>query len=708
MSEEVNITLPGPFDRSELPTYSNSWSFEMIKLKQKKMVPLCLDIADVVELTSTPLAISGKHEQGFIKKIQPMKWPTHVPEWVKDGVLSSPRFTLTLWAYVSEPCRYDFCEILSHRDSLNFLTPVLLLTKAGLIHVQVHNSEGSGEAFVTNQPAPLKEWFYLVFTLNGNEMEERGYLNLQMNLFCRFNSLEFKSEAGVWNIGGYFGFAGIRGLVCCVKLYRRKALQPEEILYPTNATRLLEISGCLGYLESFVSSSISKYFSRDDSISKKEAISKLFYAAIQDSELAQLALSYKHQLGVDDMHKDLNIAAGYSKAAAMAVKKILENEEQYIHTHSEMIRLDEAHLYAGKRGMSSDVMKWLKRQADWGSTDAQSKMADILFHGQHGIDAQRHEAVNLYRAGAEQGDANSMYNLGVLHLRGIEVDKNETKAVELFQKAAMKNYTIAFNSLGYHELVNRKNISGALHFWRLAANMGDKDAMTNLGIQYENGITGVLESNKTKAFNLFRKSAEQGQKDGCIKYADYLITGAAGEFNSFLAIRFYRYVAEQLPTIGLYLRNAFGSYEEGQWNTSLVMYMTVAETGLALGSYNTALLCEEMLPYHMNTGSLGGNCSLHFFNISANLGWPASIVRMGDEYWYGDRVEANLTKAVMNYIWITKDQDSPQALFNLGYLIENNISIKGINFGDTSGAGYDRKSVAKLYYQRYKDNILIL
>ena len=37
-----------------------------------------------------------------------------------------------------------------------------------------------------------------------------------------------------------------------------------------------------------------------------------------------------------------------------------------------------------------------------------------------------------------------------------------------------------------------------------------------------------------------------------------------------------------------------------------------------------------------------------------------AIVRMGDEYWYGDRVQANLTKAVMNYIWITKDQDSPQ------------------------------------------------
>ena len=44
-------------------------------------------------------------------------------------------------------------------------------------------------------------------------------------------------------------------------------------------------------------------------------------------------------------------------------------------------------------------------------------MAEILFHGQHGVNAQRNEAVNLYRAGAVQGDANAMYNLGVLYLR---------------------------------------------------------------------------------------------------------------------------------------------------------------------------------------------------------------------------------------------------------------------------------------------------
>ena len=33
------------------------------------------------------------------------------------------------------------------------------------------------------------------------------------------------------------------------------------------------------------------------------------------------------------------------------------------------------------------------------------------------------------------------------------------------------------------------------------------------------------------------KSAEKGQKDGCIRYADYLISGEAGEQNEYAAIR---------------------------------------------------------------------------------------------------------------------------------------------------------------------------
>ena len=63
-----------------------------------------------------------------------------------------------------------------------------------------------------------------------------------------------------------------------------------------------------------------------------------------------------------------------------------------------------------------------------------------------------------------------------------------------------QNLSIAINSLGYHELVNRQNMSGALHYWNEAAALDDKDAMTNLGIQYENGVAGILEADKVSTF----------------------------------------------------------------------------------------------------------------------------------------------------------------------------------------------------------------
>lgn len=43
-------------------------------------------------------------------------------------------------------------------------------------------------------------------------------------------------------------------------------------------------------------------------------------------------------------------------------------------------------------------------------------------------------------------------------------------------------------------------MSGALHYWNEAAALDDKDAMTNLGIQYENGVAGILEADKVSTF----------------------------------------------------------------------------------------------------------------------------------------------------------------------------------------------------------------
>ena len=38
---------------------------------------------------------------------------------------------------------------------------------------------------------------------------------------------------------------------------------------------------------------------------------------------------------------------------------------------------------------------------------------------------------------------------------------------------------------------------------------------------------------------------------------------------------------------------------------------------------------------------------------------------MGDEYWYGNRVSINQTKAAINYAWVAGVQGSPQVYIAL-------------------------------------------
>ena len=65
--------------------------------------------------------------------------------------------------------------------------------------------------------------------------------------------------------------------------------------------------------------------------------------------------------------------------------------------------------------------------------------------------------------------------------------------------------------------------------------------------------------------------------------------------------RYYRYVAEQLPTIGLYLRNGFDSYLEGNWYVYL--------HGLIM--YNILLhACKSLSLYHV--GNLESGFTIYF------------------------------------------------------------------------------------------------
>ncbi len=115
---------------------------------------------------------------------------------------------------------------------------------------------------------------------------------------------------------------------------------------------------------------------------------------------------------------------------------------------------------------------------------------------------------NLVRR-ADQGDAETQTNLGVMYLNGRGVAKNDKTAVEWFRKAADQGHADAQARLGWMYENGRglaQDDKMAVEWYRKAADQGDAFAQCNLGVMYENGYGVAKDMNK--AVEWYRKAAQ--------------------------------------------------------------------------------------------------------------------------------------------------------------------------------------------------------
>ena len=118
----------------------------------------------------------------------------------------------------------------------------------------------------------------------------------------------------------------------------------------------------------------------------------------------------------------------------------------------------------------------------------------VLAGFQEGISA--YEAGNLllavkeFRAAAQEGHADSQFNLGLMYEKGIGVGKDENEALTWYLKAALQGNAYAqFNLAVLYENGRGSDVDFAeAHQWyRRAAAQGDGLAVGNLGMLYLRG-----------------------------------------------------------------------------------------------------------------------------------------------------------------------------------------------------------------------------
>jgi TPR repeat protein len=99
-------------------------------------------------------------------------------------------------------------------------------------------------------------------------------------------------------------------------------------------------------------------------------------------------------------------------------------------------------------------------------------------------------ALAKWRTAAQQGDADSQANLGVIYSKGQGVAQDYKEAVRLYKLAAQQGNATAQSNLGFMYDEGQgvaQDYVEAVRWYKLAAAQGNAKAQTNLGASYAKG-----------------------------------------------------------------------------------------------------------------------------------------------------------------------------------------------------------------------------
>lgn len=193
-------------------------------------------------------------------------------------------------------------------------------------------------------------------------------------------------------------------------------------------------------------------------------------------------------------------------------------------------------------------------------------------------------AFEYYKEAAKQQNSHGQYRLGYCYEQGIGVDKSIENAIHYYKLSAAQNYPLAAYSLAlcllnhsvqdiqdvqivHHlkEIIQNNSAldpaikadcyyclggcfekgrgttssySDALHYYKLASNLGNSSASARLGIAYLNGELGLKHSDK-KSFHYHRLATDQGDLDSALIVGHFFEHGVGSAQSLESAITYY-------------------------------------------------------------------------------------------------------------------------------------------------------------------------
>jgi TPR repeat protein len=264
-------------------------------------------------------------------------------------------------------------------------------------------------------------------------------------------------------------------------------------------------------------------------------------AALGDNTDAQLVLAHRY------LHGD-GVEAS-SEAAAYYFMRVAQKSSDAYHVagkqpHNEMQRISYSTLDTveeGQKGEDDELLQWQKQRAEQGFVREMMAMGDLYYWGARGFERDQALAFSYFMRCAEQGDAGGQAAAAGMLLKGEGCEKDVGKAVELYELAAKQGSVRALNGLGYAYFFGgslESNHTRAFELFDEAARMEtDGDSLFNAAHCLQNGLGVRKDSTAASAY--YKKAAEKfGHFDAAFSLGKMYYEGEAVERSVELALRY--------------------------------------------------------------------------------------------------------------------------------------------------------------------------
>lgn len=372
-------------------------------------------------------------------------------------------------------------------------------------------------------------------------------------------------------------------------------------------------------------------------------------------------------------------------------------------------------LLKGQWGQKQNISAGLtivERLAVEGYARAQLIYGVFYSFGKYGLPKDFQKSYQWYVKAANQGNQSAQYNLGLAYRHKRGVDKDILKSIEYFKQALSNNFWLAACRLGdiyndegavqdpeiaesyYRQVINDLNVShstrsecayslGSMLFYqqkkidlgieqfKLSANLGDKDALFELGIIYSGSHD--VPTDPELSVDYYKKAIRLGSHRAAANLGYKYEIGDGVGVDRKKALSYYRFAASGNSATGknnyaTFLR--YGTETQKDVDLAKKYYLESFKMGNDYAANNLG----DMY-YYGEFGEPDYQAACQYYEAAVKRGFRDALYDTGYCYLHGEGQEQDVDKGIL-YMHEAYKNKSADAAFSLGALYLEGARVK--------------------------------